>query len=70
MKTLSAVPDYPVKLSKIERSPRNAAERVVQGVYRTADCFEVAKKLSSGNWIAFDTETADDGSIVYVLGWV
>lgn len=70
MKKLSKAPDYPVFLSKMERPSRNAAERVVQGVYKTSDIAEVAKKLSSGNWIAFDAEIATDGSIVYVLGWV
>lgn len=70
MKALSAIPDYPVVLSEMERAPRNAAEQAVQGIYRTTDCSEVAKKLSSGNWIAFDAETGNDGAIVYVLGWV
>lgn len=70
MKKLSDIPAYPVALSPMERPPRNDAERAVQGIYKTADCDVVAKKLSSGNWIAFDTEIAADGSIVYVLGWV
>lgn len=70
MKELSKIPCYPVFLSKMERPPRNDAERIVQGVHKTADCNEVVKKLSSGNWIAFDVETFADGSIVYVLGWV
>ena len=70
MKELSDIPAYPVTLSLMERPPRNDAERAVRGIYKTADCNEVAKKLSSGNWIAFDAKIAADGSIVYVLGWV
>ena len=54
MKELSDIPAYPVTLSLMERPPRNDAERAVRGIYKTADCNEVAKKLSSGNWIAFD----------------
>ena len=67
---LSHIPAYPVVLSAMERPPRNDAERAVQGICKTSDCNEVVKKLSSGNWIAFDAEIAADGSIVYVLGWV
>ena len=67
MKELSDIPAYPVTLSLMERPPRNDAERAVRGIY---NCNEVAKKLSSGNWIAFDAKIAADGSIVYVLGWV
>lgn len=70
MKKLACIPEYPVPLSEMERPPRNDAERAVQGICKTSDCSEVAKKLSSGNWIAFDAETAEDSSIVYVLGWV
>lgn len=70
MKELSDIPAYPVTLSLMERPPRNDAERAVRGIYKTADCNEVAKKLSSGNWIAFDAKIAADGSIVYILGWV
>lgn len=70
MKELSDAPAYPVTLSLMERPPRNDAERAVRGICKTADCNEVAKKLSSGNWIAFDAKIAADGSIVYVLGWV
>ena len=70
MKELSDIPAYPVTLSLMERPPRNDAERAVRGIYKTADCNEVAKKLSIGNCIAFDAKIAADGSIVYVLGWV
>lgn len=71
MKELSDIPAYPVTLSLMEATaPKSNAERAVQGICKTSDCNEVAKKLSSGNWIAFDAETAADGSIVYVLGWV
>ena len=70
MKKLTEMPEYPVVLSAMERPPRNDAERTVQGIRKTSDCSEVTKKLSSGNWIAFDVETAEDGSIVSVLGWV
>ena len=63
MKELSDIPAYPVTLSLMERPPRNDAERAVRGIYKTADCNEVAKKLSSGNWIAFDAKIAADGSM-------
>lgn len=70
MKQLLDLPTYPVTLSTMGRPPRNDAERTVQGICKTSDCNEIAKKLSSGNWIAFDAEIAADGSITYVLGWV
>ena len=70
MKQLSNIPHYPIALSPIEHPPRNAAEQAVQGIYKTADASEAAKKLSSGNWIAFDAEISEDGVISYVLGWV
>ena len=70
MKQLLDLPTYPVTLSTMERPPRNDAERTVQGICKTSDCNEIAKKLSSGNWIAFDAEIAADGYITYVLGWV
>ena len=69
-KKIAVIPTYPVTLSEMERPPRNDAERVVQGIHKTTSIVEVAEKLSSGNWIAFDVETFGDGSIVYILGWV